>query len=141
MSLPNCVASEIDPVDRTNAFSSTDFADAPLLAARMVLMHAPVSVAGHAELGFAPRVWRGSRAARPVNGEIERKESMHQRFGEAAKSNRKETQIETSRALLKGANTSGIRLFADPQRQSSVGAVEQVMDRSAEGAARGSDAV
>lgn len=141
MSLPNCVRSEIDPVDRANAVSSTGFAVTPLPAARVARVQALVLAAGRRELGFAPRAWRGSRSAQPVNGEIERKESKRQRFGEGSKSNRKETQIETSRALLKGANTFGIRLFVDPRRQSSVGAVEQVMDRSAECAARGGDAV
>ena len=56
-------------------------------------------------------------------------------------SNRKERQIAALPPLLNWANTSGIRLFADPQRQSSAWTDELVMDRGAEGAARGYDAV
>ena len=141
MFLLNAAEFEIHVVERANAFSSTDFAGAPVQAARVALAPAPVSAAGHRELACAARVWPGLRPAQPVNAGIERKEPTREGSCEGSKSNRKETQIETSRALLKGANTSGMRLFADPQRQSSVEAVEQVMDRSAEGAARGSDAI
>ena len=56
-------------------------------------------------------------------------------------SNRKERQISALAPLLNWANTSGIRLFADPQRQSSAWTDDMVMDRGAEGAARGCDAV
>lgn len=56
-------------------------------------------------------------------------------------SNGKERQISALVPLLNWANTSGIRLFADPQRQSSARTDELVMDRGAEGAARGCDAV
>ena len=71
----------------------------------------------------------------------ERTESM--KFSELAPrdSNRKERQISALAPLLKRANTSGIRLFADPQRQSSAWTDDMVMDRGAEGAARGCDAV
>ena len=71
----------------------------------------------------------------------ERTESM--KFSELAPddSNRKERQISALAPLLKWANTSGMRLFADPQRQSSAWADDMVMDRGAEGAARGCDAV
>lgn len=59
----------------------------------------------------------------------------------AGNSNRKERQISALAPLLKRANTSGIRLFADPQRQSSAWTDDMVMDRGAEGAARGCDAI
>lgn len=71
----------------------------------------------------------------------ERKESI--KFSGLARcnSNRKERQFSARAPLLNWANTSGIRLFADPQRQSSAWADDMVMDRGAEGAARGCDAV
>lgn len=77
----------------------------------------------------------------PVDTQKERNESASSDHAERLNSNRKETRKAADEDLLKHPNTSGIRLFADPQRQSSAGADEVVMDRSAEGAARGSDAV
>lgn len=77
----------------------------------------------------------------PVETQKERNESASGGRTERLNSNRKETRKAANEDLLKSPNTSGIRLFADPQRQSSARADEVVMDRSAEGAARGSDAV
>lgn len=97
------------------------------------------------ELRCLPRgcgtVRHGAMIAGSVRVGRERKESI--KFSGLARrnSNRKERQFAARAPLLNWANTSGIRLFADPQRQSSAWADDVVMDRGAEGAARGCDAV
>lgn len=88
--------------------------------------------------GLAPQSVATLRSARTAR---ERTESN--KFSRLARdnSNGKERQISALALLLNWANTSGIRLFADPQRQSSAWTDDMVMDRGAEGAARGCDAV
>ena len=79
-------------------------------------------------------------ADRPALVARERTESNEFSSQKRCNSNGKERQISALVPLLNWANTSGIRLFADPQRQSSAWTDELVMDRGAEGAARGCDA-
>lgn len=77
----------------------------------------------------------------PVDESGERKESVICRASQPTNSNRKERFISEFRPLLIKANTSGIGLFADQQRQQSAAADEVVMDRGAECAAGGCDAI
>ena len=97
------------------------------------------------EVLYAPKgcsiALQSAEIARSTLATRERTESN--KFSEPphGNSNRKERQISALAPLLNWANTSGIRLFADPQRQSSAWTDDMVMDRGAEGAARGCDAV
>lgn len=113
----------------------------------------PVSAAGPAVLDCGARaelpclpmgcheMARRSLRRSPGMMRRERTESMTFSGPAPGGSNRKERQISALAPLLNWANTSGIRLFADPQRQCSAWADDVVMDRGAEGAARGCDAV
>lgn len=125
--------------------SSTGFAAAELSAGLDPVRFAAPKRRHNAELLYVPT---GCGAARhslpriePTQAARERTESN--KFSGLARrnSNRKERQFSAPTPLLNWANTSGIRLFADPQRQSSAWADDMVMDRGAEGAARGCDAV
>lgn len=88
----------------------------------------------------APRR-RGRPVSRPVDGFGERNESVEKPRSTFAKPNRKERLNSALRDLLIPPNTSGIALFEDQQRQQSAAAFELVMDRSAERAAGGCDAI
>ena len=125
--------------------SSTGFAVALVSSARGAA-HLRVPKSGLAsELPCLPMGCGSGRRCAETSGLAclarERKESI--KFSGLARrnSNRKERQFSARAPLLNWANTSGIRLFADPQRQSSAWADDMVMDRGAEGAARGCDAV
>ena len=97
------------------------------------------------EVPYAPEgCGRGLHTAAIVRSSLtarERTESNKFSGRSPRNSNRKERQFSALAPLLNWANTSGIRLFADPQRQSSAWTDDMVMDRGAEGAARGCDAV
>ncbi len=71
----------------------------------------------------------------------ERIESIWAAKAEDLESNLKNTLKTGDLVLLKGSNASGMGRLTDRLRQWSAAADEQVMDRGAEGAARGSDAV
>lgn len=79
--------------------------------------------------------------SRPVDGLGERKEANSEARFIRCKSNRKERFESAFEALLIRPNTSGIGTFEVQQRQQSAAAFELVMDRSAECAAGGCDAV
>lgn len=84
---------------------------------------------------------RGRSVSRPVDGFGERNESVEKQRSTFAKPNRKERLNSALGDLLIPPNTSGIALFEDQQRQQSAAAFELVMDRSAERAAGGCDAI
>ena len=125
--------------------SSTDIGLCLTLACPQATM-LRTSITSHArEVLCLPKACLRSRSKeselQPVDARRERKESIKSSRLRHSDSNRKETQISAFAPLFNWANTSGIRLFADPQRQSSAWADDMVMDRGAEGAARGCDAV
>lgn len=125
--------------------SSTGFAAAEYSVGRDPVRFADPKRRQNAELLYEPTgcgaTRHGVRVTKPTQAARERTESN--KFSRLARrnSNRKERQFTSPTPLLNWANTSGIRLFADPQRQSSAWADDMVMDRGAEGAARGCDAV
>lgn len=125
--------------------SSTGFSRRALMTRANAAGSAIFESGLRAELRCLPKgchkVARNDARPSPVLNRRERTESM--KFSELAPddSNRKERQISALAPLLNWANTSGMRLFADPRRQSSAWADDMVMDRGAEGAARGCDAV
>jgi len=71
----------------------------------------------------------------------ERNESVAARIIPIRNPNGKDRPKASFGLLLKGPNTPEMRLFADELHQSKATADEQVMDRGAEGAAGGCDAV
>lgn len=128
-----------------DSVSSTGFSGGALL--KHATAAGPASLDGglRAELLCLPKgcrsVLRSDVRLSTVPLRRERTESMAVSVFAPDDSNRKERQISALAPLLNWANTSGMRLFADPQRQSSAWADDVVMDRGAEGAARGCDAV
>lgn len=71
----------------------------------------------------------------------ERNESVSIALDSIRNPNRKDRRSAPAAPLLKGSNTSRIDPFADGMRRQSAAADEQVMDRGAEGAAGGNDAI
>jgi len=75
------------------------------------------------------------------NQMTERNESVSAAVDSIRNPNRKDRRSAPAAPLLKGSNTSRIDPFADGMRRQSAAADEQVMDRGAEGAAGGYDAI
>lgn len=127
------------PVSSTG-FAAFEHSSVGARARFMGLHHQPIE-----EVLCAPKVCRLAQRSDAIGQSTltkrERTESNKFSGRPRRNSNGKERQFSAQPPLLNWANTSGIRLFADPQRQSSAWTDEMVMDRGAEGAARGCDAV
>ena len=98
-----------------------------------------------AELCFRSTAWHSSclksLTIRAVDAEGERKESGTQLRSEFVNPNGKESQNRTHLALLNQANAARILAIESDERRSRVRPGVKVMDRDAESAAGGDDAV
>ena len=125
--------------------SSTGFVDRVTLIRNLIAVRALECASVQSELPYLPRRSEGQAGtiARPVQrSQIrERNESGDYRRVSNENPNRKDRHPDGSRPLLIGSNAPRIRRFADSPRHRSVTADGQVMDRGAERAAGGYDAI
>ena len=125
--------------------SSTAFADRLILIRRSRRQQRTNDTVATAELPYFPTLsdQRPSDVAKvpraPSRRERNESDSWHRVSNE--NSNRKDRRKGGARLLLIGSNAPRIRLFADSVRHRSDTADGQVMDRGAECAAGGNDAV
>ncbi len=139
--------SDVRPVSQSSKVwnSSTGFQQAERLNQSLVLQLCETPRAHSSDLSLLPKVsaCRSFGARRPSsrNSGTERNESVRAVGNSRANPNGKDSLNSRMRLLLSVTNSPEIVWFADEWHHVSAAADEQVMDRGAEGAAGGCDAV
>lgn len=124
---------------------STDIGRQIVIRARTDSMRFRNDQAEPRELPYCTDAWHSEcfipHRGQPVDWDGERKESVSIPARRAVNPNQKDSQIRVARTLSNVANTPRMSRIRTAERQSSVCAKFMVMDRAAECAAGGKDAV